>query len=252
MPHLPGTVIFVRRICVPYHLDERLPALDVPVEVDETITLELADSVPWRRMAVLYDTVADVVGAAVKDGEVPYVFSGDCTTSLGTVAGLQRAGIDPSIIWFDAHGDVHTPQTTVSGYLGGMPLRLLTGVCPEVIADLLHLRPVPEEKITLVDARDLDSAEAGYLATAKITRAEVGEIVLPDGPIYLHLDFDVVDSDQLPGLLFPAPGGPSVKKVARAVRRILDSGRVVAFGGACTWIPGSGAAETVRPIMADL
>ncbi|WP_344829564.1 arginase family protein [Actinocorallia longicatena] len=237
---------------MPYHLDERLLELDVPVEADETITLELAEGLPWRRMAVLYDTVADVVAAAVKDGEVPYVYSGDCTTSFGTVAGLQRAGIDPSIVWFDAHGDVHTPQTTLSGYLGGMPLRLLTGACPEVIAVLLGLRPVPEEKITLVDARDLDDPEAAYLEGSAITHCEIGDLVVPEGPIYLHVDFDVVDPEQVPGLLFPAKGGPSLKKVARAVRKVLDSGRVVAFGGACTWAPGQGAGEAVRPIMTGL
>ncbi|GAB3679098.1 hypothetical protein GCM10027589_49350 [Actinocorallia lasiicapitis] len=214
--------------------------------------MQLAEGLPWRRMAVLYDTVADVVAAAVKEGEVPYVYSGDCTTSFGTVAGLQRAGIDPSVVWFDAHGDVHTPATTLSGYLGGMPLRLLTGANPEVIADLLGLRPVPEHRITLVDARDLDAPEAEYLAGSAITRCEIGDLVVPDGPIYLHLDFDVIDSDQLPGLLFPAPGGPSLKKVAKAVRKVLDSGRVVAFGGACTWSPGQGTGALVAPIMTGL
>jgi arginase len=62
------------------------------------------------------------------------VVSGDCTTALGTVAGLQRAGIDPGIVWFDAHGDVQTVETTASGHPGGLPLRLLTGYRPELIA----------------------------------------------------------------------------------------------------------------------
>ena len=51
------------------------------------------------------------------------VASGDCLTALGTVAGLQAAGADPAVVWFDAHGDVQTPETTSSGYLAGMSLR---------------------------------------------------------------------------------------------------------------------------------
>jgi arginase family enzyme len=58
--------------------------------------------------------------------------------------------------WFDAHGDVQTLETTASGYLGGLPLRLLVGYRPELIATGLGLRPVPEHQVLLVGARDLD------------------------------------------------------------------------------------------------
>lgn len=245
-------VITVSIIYVPYHLDDRLPGLEFPLPPDETVVLELAEGLPWRRMAVLYDTVADSVAASVRGGNVPTVVSGDCTTALGTVTGLQRAGVNPSIVWFDAHGDVHTPQTSASGYLGGMPLRLLVGACPEVIADLLGLQPVPEQQVTLADARDLDPPEAEYLAQSKIKHCPVNELEIPDGPIYLHVDFDVVDSEELPGLLFPVPGGPSRKKIAKAVQKVLDTGRVVAVGAACTWHPGNGAAALVEPIMTGL
>ncbi|MCD0451032.1 arginase family protein [Actinocorallia sp. API 0066] len=239
-------------ISVPYHLDERLPAFEAPVEADETITLLLPESGHWQRMAVLYDTVADTVAKAVSEGDRPVVVSGDCTTSLGVVAGLQRAGVQPSIVWFDAHGDVHTPRSSLSGYLGGMPLRLLVGAHPEVIADLLGLAPVPEASVTLVDGRDLDPPEAEYLETAEITRCSVDELVLPDGPIYLHVDFDVIDCEELPGLLFPVPGGPSRKKVAKAIRKVLETGRVVAVGGACTWHAGHGSAAVAGPVLAPV
>jgi arginase len=52
--------------------------------------------------------------------------------------------VDAGIVWIDAHGDVQTLETTASGYLGGLPLRLLVGYRPELIADRLGLRPVPE------------------------------------------------------------------------------------------------------------
>jgi len=99
--------------------------------------------------------------------------SGDCTTSPGLVAGLQRAGVDPVVIWFDAHGDVQTPETSASGRLGGMPVRQLDGGADRTGPEALSLRPVCEEDVVPRDARDLDPPEAEYLATAAIRRCTV-------------------------------------------------------------------------------
>lgn len=124
----------MNHILVPYHLDESLPGLDVPFDVDVTVTRELPDGDVWARMAALYDGVAGAVAGAVERGETPVVMSGDCTTSLGVLAGLRRAAVAPSIVWFDAHGDVQTLETTTSGYLGGIPLPIIAGYRPELIA----------------------------------------------------------------------------------------------------------------------
>jgi arginase len=82
-------------ILVPYHLDEHLPDLDVPYEPDRKVTADLPDGSPWQRLAALYGNAADVVAEDARAGGRPVVMSGDCTTSLATVAGLQRAGVDP-------------------------------------------------------------------------------------------------------------------------------------------------------------
>jgi arginase len=245
----------VRTLAVPYHLDEHLPDLDLPRPASDVIAADLAAGDPWSRMAVLYDRLADVVAGAVVSGAVPLVLSGDCTTALGTVAGLQRAGCDAGIVWCDAHGDLHTPATTASGYLGGMPLRLLVGACPELIGAGLGLRPVPEDRVLLVGARDLDPPEASYLAGAAIRTCEVAGLdpaALPRGPLYVHLDADVIDPAEIAGLRFPAPGGPDCDAVAAALRLLLGTGRVVAVGLACTWRPGHGAAAAIEPVLAAL
>ncbi|HTZ24598.1 MAG TPA: hypothetical protein VMC83_11465 [Streptosporangiaceae bacterium] len=70
-------------IAVPYHLDEYLPGLDVPLEIGHDV---------WDRLAMLYGAVADAVAGVASRDERPVVLSGDCTTALATVAGLQRAG----------------------------------------------------------------------------------------------------------------------------------------------------------------
>ncbi|HZD74079.1 MAG TPA: arginase family protein [Actinomycetota bacterium] len=85
---------------------------------------------------------------------------------------------------------------------------------------------------------------------ASTRRTDVGELSgegLPAGPLYLHLDLDVVDPEELPGLRFPAAGGPGWPAVAEAARRVLATGQVVAVGVGCTWHPGHGAATRARP-----
>ncbi|MGH3467636.1 MAG: arginase family protein, partial [Thermocrispum sp.] len=179
------------------------------------------------------------------------VQSGDGTASLGVVAGLQRAGLEPSVVWFDGHGDVQTLETTASGYLGGFPLRIIAGYRPELISTAIGLRPVPEERIVLVDARDLDPPEQQYLESAAIRHVTAGDLAaddVPDNPVYLHIDFDVIDAGELPGLLYPAADGPTVDTVAAAVRRVMATGRVAAVGLGCTW--RSDADDPVRRVEA--
>jgi arginase len=241
-------------IAVPFHLDEHLPGLELPLTPDRTVAPALPSGSEWERMAVLYEEVAGAVAADVRAGRVPVVLSGDCTTALGVVAGLQRAGRDPRVVWFDGHGDVQTPQTSASGYVGGFPVRQLVGGSDRTVTDRLGLRPVPEEDVLLVDARDLDPPEVEFLAGSAIRRVPVDGIdaVLPSAPIYLHLDVDVVDPQDLPGLLFPAPDGPRLAAVAAAVRTVMSTGDVAAVGLACTYRPGSGAHRVLGELAGQL
>lgn len=231
-------------ILVPYHLDEFLPDLDPPLPPGHDVTTvvePLPDGDTWGRLAALYHPVADLVTRHTRAGRPVRVVSGDCTTALATMAGLRHAGLDPGVVWFDAHGDLQTPETTTSGYLGGMPLRLLLGYRPDLIGTALGLAPVPPERTLLVGARDLDPPEAEYLATAPVGRVDVPALAaddLPAGPLLVHLDLDVLDDGELPGLRYPVGGGPTAGELLDAVDRILATGRVAALEVACTWYPG--------------
>jgi arginase len=239
-------------IAVPFHLDEHLPDLELPLTADRTIAPDLPPGAPWERMAVLYEQVADAVAAEARAGRVPVVVSGDCTTSLGVVAGLQRAGRDPRVVWFDGHGDVQTPQTSSSGYLGGFPVRQLVGGSDRTAPERLGLHPVPEEDVVLVDARDLDPPEVEYLSRSAIRRVPVDQVGAVAAPVYLHVDVDVTNPDDLPGLLFPAPGGPSLAAVTEAARAVVASGDVAAVGIACTYRRGSGAEQLLAGLVEAL
>jgi arginase len=238
-------------MAVPYHLDERLDPFDLGVPADREVTADLPAGDPWTRMAALYEQVADAVGAG---GAV--VASGDCTTSLGVLAGLQRAGRDPAVVWFDAHADFHTVDTTTSGYLGGMPLSLAVGRGDLALPAALGLRPVAEERVVLVDARDTDPGEHQLLAGSAVTRTSVADLtgVVPDGDLYVHVDVDVCTPAEVPDLLYPAAGGVRVDELLTAVRALVATGRVVAIGLAATWHHSAAArpehAALVRGLLA--
>ena len=217
-------------ILVPFHQDQRLD-LDVPADVVVDPVLPGGDI--WTRLTALHRHVADVV----RPGDT--VISGDCLVAAGVLAGLQRAGTDPVVVWFDAHGDVHTLDTTTSGYLGGLSLRLLLGAHRDLFADRIGFTPLAEARAVLVDGRDLDPAEVDYLATARLHRATVHDLGgIPAGPVLLHVDVDVIDSAELPGLLFPAPGGPSRNDVVAAITHLRATREIAALNIACTWTSG--------------
>jgi arginase len=230
-------------VVVPYHQDERLPgdAFALPPRGDYLVLDPLLpDGDIWQRLAALDDAAADQIAAAVRAGGTTTVVSGDCLVALATLAGVQRAGVDPALVWFDAHGDVHTLETTASGYLGGLSLRLALGAHADLLAGPLGVRPLAEDRVMLVDARDLDPPEAAWLAGSAVRRSAVatlGVADLPPGPLILHVDVDVIDPAELPELLFPAPGGPSTAAVLSAISLVRSTGRVTALDVACPWRP---------------
>ena len=240
-------------IGVPYFLTRHEPGVDYVIPFGTEVRAELADEPGWPPLVPLYEAVAEAVAADVADGGWPAVISGDCTVALGTVAGLQRAGLDPGIVWLDAHGDVQTMETTHSGFLGGMPLRILVGYRPELIAAELGLRPVPEERVVLVDARDLDPPEKEYLSQAKMRHVALDDLeTLPDGPLYVHLDLDIVDPSELPDVRYPAPGGSSLAAVVESMHKLFETGRVVGAGIACTWSAGTVIGDQTRDLINDI
>lgn len=247
-----------RRIVVPYHHAEPLPKLVDAFAADDAVVVSKG---PAGAMLVrLYDQVAARVAAS----DVPAVVaSGDCTTSLAIVAGLQRRalrqaqGDTPGVIWLDAHGDFHTPRTTRSGYFGGMALAMLVGRAGASLAQSIGLHAIAEGACVLAGARDLDPAERVALDASAVRRVDdvtaLAYAALPPPPWYVHLDVDVVDPSELPALRFPAPGGPSAKVVAAALRALASRGTIAALGLACTLTPKAleqtGALAKIEPLI---
>ncbi len=251
-------------ISVPYFVGRFMETFDVPQPAEvlipdlphngcdyDTSRASGPGGVGQLRMAVLYAELA----ARVADSGPTIVYAGDCLSVIGTLAGLQRKGIEPTLYWFDAHGDFNTWETTGSHFLGGMPLAMITGRGEQTIVSATGMRPLPDENVILVDARDLDPGEDDAVAASGLTVMTVDDVVVNEphpGPIYVHVDVDVADPTDLPAINYPAPDGPSADTVRSAIDRLAATGRVVA-ASVSSWnpaLPGADrAAATTRSIM---
>jgi|ERR1700736_5686209 len=226
-------------LVLPWHIfDSLVDGLNItlPDDADVVDAAPDVDGVPWRRLARLYEPVAGAVAAA----ETPQlVLSGDCVTPLAVLAGAQRRHIDPALVWFDAHGDFHTEQSTTSGYLGGLPLAKAVGRGDMTLPAVLGLTPLADDRVLLVDARDLDPGEVTALSASSVRRSTVQNAVdaLPEGPLHLHIDVDVLDAALLPGLRFPVGSGPDIPALSAAVRQIVTARELVALSIGATWRP---------------
>ena len=149
------------------------------------------------------------VDDALSGGNVPLLLAGDCSICLTTLPAALRHHPEARVLWLDAHGDYNTPDTTVSGFLGGM---CLAGACGEWDAGLAE--PVPPDRVVLAGVRDLDDGERALLeeSPATVIGASTVETLvavknaLDGAPVFVHLDLDVLDPEHFPAQ-FPAPGG---------------------------------------------
>jgi len=187
--------------------------------------------------------LASQVRAAVGSGEFPLVLGGNCNTCLGTLGGLSPARV--GIVWFDAHGDFNTPATSRRGFIDGMPLAIATGHCHRALRKRIGCRdPIPEGWVVHVGSRALDREEGERLRRSQVLLVPANELrrqgfrraLLPRlmalrsrvREVYLHLDIDVLDPHQAPGVDFPAPNGLGVSEVQRAIQMIGRHFRIAA------------------------
>jgi len=106
----------------------------------------------------LYRLLAERVSAARQENKFPLILSGNCSATLGAIAGTNKKRL--GLIWLDAHGDFNTPETTTSGFLDGMGLAIAAGLCWKPLAlSIPNFSPIAGENILHVGGRDFDSQE---------------------------------------------------------------------------------------------
>ena len=173
-------------------------------------------------------------GGQVEDaltGErAPVIVSAECTIGLTTLAAALGQRPDARVLWLDAHGDFNTPDTSPSGYLGGMALAGACGVWDAGLSDAID-----PARVVLAGVRDLDRDERGLLESSAVTviGASLETLVftqnaLDRAPVYVHLDLDVIDPEQFPAQ-FPAPGGLAPDKLYDLLEAVADECEVIGF-----------------------
>ena len=204
--------------------------------------------------------VAERVRVAVDDGAFPVVLSGSCFAAVGVVAGLAEP--DPAVVWFDAHSDFNSPETSTEGYFDGMGLAVLTGGAWQAMhARVPGARPVPESAVILAGARDFDPPEVRRLEAAAVTHLrpdELGGLVgaltaiapAPTG-VYLHVDLDVLDIDEARVNIYASPGGPTGAELGDLVGAVCRGSPVRALS-LTAYDPGFDLNGRVPPIALGL
>lgn len=230
------------------------------IEFLDTGNMEVRDPValePKDPCARFLEEIADCcsrlharVRDLVADGWFPLIVGGDHSVAAGSVAGLashhHSKGESIGLIWFDAHGDMNTPETTSSGNIHGMPLASLLGHGPASLTRLSTRFPaVDPSKAVLVGVRSLDDGERALIRELGVrcfTMQEIDEVgmhavmreaieIVTNGTAGFSLSFDVDGTDPTvaPGVGTPVPGGVSYREAHLVVELAAESGRLLAL-----------------------
>jgi arginase len=189
-------------------------------------------------------TTSVLDGTKALDSEFVVLIGGECSMTPGALAGLTESFEGkPGMLWLDAHGDYNTPETSPSGYIGGMCLAMACGRGPELGPEMERRRPLlAEERLVHIGARALDQPEVlafnsspAKLLTAQQVKKRGAEDVGKEAARHLshrsdwvvcHLDVDVVDPGSIPAVNYPTPGGLSIDHTASILRAISKTGKL--------------------------
>jgi len=220
-----------------------------------------------RKSRLLASTkqLAERTHYAVTQDHLPLTL-GDCTAGVGVYAGLKQRWDDVAVVWVDAHCDLNTEESTLTGYFGGMPLAAVLGESLPWLTRAVGMRhPCDDDKVALVGAREFDPFEKDYLLNSGIAHvtpdelndwvapsrsaasaggnkaaaatvgspssapAKVARVVDSAESVYLHIDVDSLDPSIMPSVTFPSPGGLRIDSLLALAGAIGSSGKVRAI-----------------------
>ncbi len=202
-------------------------------------------------------STAGLIADAHAAGNSVLLLCGDDTASIGILTGLQKAygaGASVGLVWFDAHGDFNTPETSFSGILAGMPVAILAGLAgPQWRGAAGLLAPLSTDRIVIAGVRELDEKEETLLRSTDariITTREVCEgttlvqavarLATATACLWIHIDLDILDPRLVPSASTPAEDGLEIDELAGALVNILETSKVAAISVAGL-NPGAGA-----------
>lgn len=225
-------------------IEDMLVASGNTVQIEQ-IEAQIPFPIEVKTAFELNRMIAVRVHAAQLQGDFPLVLSGNCNASLGTVAGLDPTQL--GVVWFDAHGDFNTPETTLSGFFDGMGLAVMAGRCWRAKASTIPgFSPIPEQNIIHIGGRDFDDEEKrlfedssiGLLPPQQIQQRGIEDALAPlltrllrrVQQVYVHIDLDVLDRAIAPANEFAVFDGLSIEQVEAAIYEIGQKFKLCAVG----------------------
>lgn len=216
---------------------------NVPVGTPE-LRKQLEDNMKNAKAVInANEKLAEKVSNIVAAQRFPLVLGGDHSIALGTLAGLAKHYDNLGVIWYDAHADMNTPETSPSGNIHGMPLAASMGLGPVGLTQIGgYIGKVKAENIVLIGARDIDPGEQELIARTGIRVYSADDVqrigidtVVQETLAYLaarcdgiHLSFDVdgIDPLEMPGVGTPVPQGISYRDSIRGLQTLFATDMV--------------------------
>lgn len=225
------------------------------LKVDREVEIKIPEATSWKatpdrapkcvpEILEVCEELATVVEHALDANTIPITIGGDHSLAIGSLTGAsayyRKRQEEFGLIWFDAHGDINTPQTSHSGNVHGMPFAVSIGHGDERLVNLRGYAPkVRPDKSVLIGLRDLDPDEREMIAKSGITAfsmrdidhmgvARVSELALsaigPDvSGLHVSFDIDVMDPDVAPGVSTPSPGGLNFRESSLALTFLAET-----------------------------
>lgn len=182
------------------------------------------------------ERLADRVAAIRADGEFPLVLGGDHSIGIGTANGVADA--PTGVLWFDAHADLNTPETTPSGNVHGMVLAALLGEGIFADREWAHAPQIDPSDIAIVGLRSVDGAEREYLQNSDlhtytmtdidergisaVVREALSAVTVDADQLHVSLDLDFLDPSEAPGVGTPVRGGVSYREGHTAMELVAE------------------------------
>lgn len=221
---------------------------NVPVPQRETLGEDNGPAHELKAITEVCRNLASRTADAIRAGEFPLVLGGDHSLGAGSVAGVATAfaerGQRVGLIWLDAHSDLNTPETSLTGNVHGMPVAHLLGLGDPDMASLAKPGPaILAQNLVYIGLRDVDPAEQvaiaehGILAFTMRDIDERGLVTIMKeaivrasngtAGIYVSCDADWVDPDEAPGVGTPVKGGATYREAHLAMEMLSDSAKMV-------------------------
>jgi arginase len=232
-----------RRLCDLGHTVDETRNIDIPLREEIPISDPDTFSRFVEAITAACSQLALEVAQAVRAGSIPVTLGGDHSLAMGSVAGVATAlaerGERVGLIWLDAHSDIHTPESSTSGNVHGMPLAHLLGHGDRGLSSIASVTPaVRPENVVLIGLRDVDPPERDHVRDWGVTAFTMRDIdergiaavmrqaieIAGRGTAGVHvsLDMDWLDPIEAPGVGTAVGGGATYREAHTAMEIIAD------------------------------